>query len=68
MDSTHIKANASIGNSEKVVVEKKPSEYFRDLEQEAHRIESELNPDPNKKKRGKSRKKNARKGSNAKQI
>jgi hypothetical protein len=53
VDSTHIKANASIGKAEKVVVEKKPSEYFKELEQEARRIESELNNDPNKKKRGK---------------
>lgn len=53
VDSTHIKANASIGKAEKVIVDKKPSEYFKDLEQEARRIESELNNDPNKKKRGK---------------
>ncbi|MCU6793771.1 IS1182 family transposase [Paenibacillus sp. WQ 127069] len=53
VDSTHLKANASIGKAEKVRVEKKPSEYFKDLEQEARRIESELNKDPNKKKRGK---------------
>lgn len=51
-DSTHIKANASIGKAEKVVVEKKPSEYFKDLEHEARRIETELDHDPNKKKRG----------------
>jgi transposase len=50
VDSTHIKANACIGKTEKVLVEKKPSEYFKDLEQEARRIESELNKDPNQKK------------------
>lgn len=61
VDSTHIKANASIGRAEKAVVEKKPSEYFKDLEQEARRIESELNKDPNKKKRGKNPKESPKK-------
>ncbi|OME93351.1 transposase [Paenibacillus sp. FSL H7-0331] len=53
VDSTHIKANASIGKAENVRVKKKPSEYFKDLEQETRRIESELQKDPNKKKRRK---------------
>ncbi|MCQ6564121.1 IS1182 family transposase, partial [Paenibacillus mendelii] len=52
VDSTHIKANASINKTEKMVVEKKPSEYFKELEQEARRIVSEIDHDPNKKKRG----------------
>jgi transposase len=52
VDSTHIKAHASITKTEKIVVEKKPSEYFKELEQEARRIESEQDHDPNKKKRG----------------
>ncbi|MDF2651514.1 MAG: hypothetical protein K0Q73_7319 [Paenibacillus sp.] len=52
VDSTHLKANASNSKTEKVVVERKPSEYFKELEQEARRIENELDDDPNKKKRG----------------
>jgi hypothetical protein len=45
-------------------VEKKPSEYFKDLEQEARRIESELDKDPNKKKRGKK----SKEGSSEKEV
>ncbi|MDQ0887925.1 transposase [Paenibacillus sp. V4I9] len=46
VDSTHLKANASNSKTEKVVVERKPSEYFKELEQEARRIENELDDDP----------------------
>ncbi|SEB61034.1 IS1182 family transposase [Paenibacillus sp. GP183] len=56
VDSTHIKAHASIGKTEKIVVEKKPTEYLKELEQEARRIESEWDNDPNKKKGGRKRK------------
>ncbi len=41
-DSTHIKANASMDRTEKVVVEKAPSEYLKELESEAQRLEAEL--------------------------
>jgi transposase len=52
VDSTHIKANASTHKTEKIVVQKNTSEYFKDLEQEARRIECEHDDDPSKKKRG----------------
>ena len=41
-DSTHIKASASKGKVEKVVVEKTPSQYLNTLEEEAKKIEKEL--------------------------
>jgi hypothetical protein len=41
-DSTHIKANASMDRTEKVIVEKAPSEYLKELESEAQRLEAEL--------------------------
>ena len=54
-DSTHIKASAAKGKVEKVVVEKTPSQYLNTLEQEAKRIEKELEEkrvEAGKKKRG----------------
>jgi len=41
-DSTHIKASAVKGKVEKVVVDKTPSQYLNTLEQEAKKIEKEL--------------------------
>jgi transposase len=41
-DSTHIKASASKSKVEKVVVEKTPSQYLNTLEEEAKKIEKEL--------------------------
>ena len=41
-DSTHIKASASRQRVEKILVEKTPTEYMRTLEQEAQRLEAEL--------------------------
>lgn len=41
-DSTHIKANASGEKIEKVVVDKKPSEYLNTLEKEAQKLEKEI--------------------------
>jgi transposase len=41
-DSTHIKANASRGKIEKVIVEKQPSEYLNTLEEEAQKLENEF--------------------------
>jgi len=41
-DSTHIKANASNNKVEKVAVEKTPSAYLLELENEAQRLEAEL--------------------------
>ncbi|WP_158607027.1 IS1182 family transposase [Paenibacillus ginsengarvi] len=38
-DSTHVKASASLSHSEKVKVDKKPSEYLQELEKEAQRLE-----------------------------
>ncbi|RKN82174.1 transposase [Paenibacillus ginsengarvi] len=38
-DSTHIKVSASLSRSEKVKVDKKPSEYLKELEEEARRLE-----------------------------
>jgi len=52
VDSTHVKANASINRSEKVLVEKKPTEYLEELEKEARRIENDRDNDPTRKKRG----------------
>ncbi|MDQ0901064.1 hypothetical protein [Paenibacillus sp. V4I7] len=40
-DSTHVKASASLSHSEKVKVDKKPSEYLEELEKEARRLESQ---------------------------
>ncbi|WP_342042132.1 IS1182 family transposase [Bacillus sp. OTU2372] len=54
-DSTHIKASASKGKVEKVVVEKTPSQYLNTVEQEAKKIEKELEEkriESGKKKRG----------------
>jgi transposase len=54
-DSTHIKASASKGKVEKVVVEKTPSQYLNTIEQEAKKIEKELEEkriESGKKKRG----------------
>jgi len=58
-DSTHIKAYASNQKLEKVRVTKTPSNYLRELEQEADKIERELNDkrdSAGKKKRGSSKK------------
>lgn len=41
-DSTHIKASAAKDKVEKVVVEKTPSQYLNTLEEEAKKIEKEL--------------------------
>jgi len=41
-DSTHIKASASKQRVEKILVEKTPTEYMKMLEQEAQRLEIEL--------------------------
>jgi transposase len=41
-DSTHIKASASKQRVEKIVVEKTPTEYMKMLEQEAQRLEAQL--------------------------
>jgi transposase len=41
-DSTHIKASAAKGKIEKVVVEKTTSQYLNTLEEEAKKIEKEL--------------------------
>jgi len=41
-DSTHIKASASRQRAEKIWVEKTPTEYMQTLEQEAQRLEAEL--------------------------
>ncbi|MDR3715219.1 MAG: IS1182 family transposase [Puia sp.] len=41
-DSTHIKASASRQRVEKIWVEKTPTEYMQTLEQEAQRLEAEL--------------------------
>lgn len=41
-DSTHIKASASRQRSEMILVEKTPTEYMQTLEQEAQRLEAEL--------------------------
>ena len=41
-DSTHIKASAAKGKVEKIAVEKTPSQYLNTLEQEAKKIEKEL--------------------------
>lgn len=54
-DSTHIKASASKGKVEKIVVEKTPSQYLNTLEEEAKIIEKELEEkraETGKKKRG----------------
>jgi len=51
-DSTHIKASSAKGKVEKIVVEKTPSQYLNTLEQEAKKLEKEL-----EEKRIKSRKK-----------
>lgn len=54
-DSTHIKASAAKGKVEKVIVEKTPSQYLNTLEQEAKKIEKELEEkriESGKKKRG----------------
>lgn len=40
-DSTHIKASASLSHSEKVKVDKKPSDYLQDLEKEARQLEKQ---------------------------
>jgi len=40
-DSTHIKASASKNHAEKRTVDKRPSEYFEKLEEEAKRLEQE---------------------------
>lgn len=42
VDSTHIKANASRQRIEKILVEKTPTEYMQVLEQEAQRLELDL--------------------------
>ena len=41
-DSTHIKASASGGKVEKIIVEKQPSEYLDTLEEEVKKLEKEL--------------------------
>jgi transposase len=41
-DSTHIKANASNQKTERVRVEKTPSDYFLELENEVERLEQQL--------------------------
>ena len=41
-DSTHIKASSAKGKVEKIVVEKTPSQYLNTLEQEAKKLEKEL--------------------------
>jgi transposase len=54
-DSTHIKASAAKGKIEKVVVEKTPWQYLNTLEQEAKKMEKELEEkreEAGKKKRG----------------
>jgi len=54
-DSTHIKASAGKGKIEKVVVEKTPWQYLNTLEQEAKKMEKELEEkreEAGKKKRG----------------
>jgi transposase len=54
-DSTHIKANASSDRCEMVTVEKTPSEYVKPLDEEVHRLDSQLraaSKDGGKKKRG----------------
>jgi transposase len=54
-DSTHIKASAAKGKVEKVTVEKSPSQYLNTLEEEAKKIEKELDEkrkESGKKKRG----------------
>jgi transposase len=55
-DSTHIKASASKSRVEKITVEKTPSQYLNTLEEEAKKIEKELEEkriESGKKKRGK---------------
>lgn len=58
-DSTHIKASAAKGKIEKIVVEKTLSQYLNTLEEEAKKIEKELEEkriDTGNKKRGRKRK------------
>jgi transposase len=55
-DSTHIKASASGGKVEKIIVEKQPSEYLDTLEEEVKKLKKELEQQrksEGKKKRGK---------------
>ncbi len=63
-DSTHIKASASRQRVEKIWVEKTPTEYMQMLEQEAQRLEAELQKrreEAGKKKCGKKRQTRERK-------
>jgi IS5 family transposase len=56
VDSTHVKASASVSKAEKVVIHKKPTDYFEELEKEVRKMEIGPDHDPDKKKRGKKRK------------
>jgi len=63
-DSTHIKASASKQRVEKILVERTPTEYMKVLEQEAQRLESDLQDKRDaagKKKCGKKRQRQERK-------
>lgn len=64
-DSTHIKASASKQRVERIWVEKTPTEYMQTLEQEAQRLEAELQKKreiAGKKKCGKKRQTERKKG------